>query len=94
LIPNYSHINLQEVSRFGKSYSRNPVGALIQNPGGKYIHWVKIIDVLESENVCKFIVNHWDNQYEVPCDTLATWSGRVGRTYPIILKSYSIVTFK
>jgi hypothetical protein len=94
LIPNYSHINLQKIERLGKSYLRNPVGVLIQNPGGKYIHWVKIIDVLESQNVCKFIVNHWDNQYEVPCETMAIWSGRVGRTYPVILKSYSVVSFK
>ena len=94
LIPNYSHINLQRIERLGNSYFRNPVGALIQNPGGKYIHWVKIIDFLESQNVCKFIVNHWDNQYEVPCGKMATWSGRVGKTYPIILKSYSVVSYK
>lgn len=93
LIPNYSHPNLLAINRFGKSYFRNPVAALIQNPGGNYIHWVNIIDILESENTCKFIVNHWDNQYEVPCTKIAEWAKKVGKTYPIILKSYSVVKF-
>lgn len=94
LVPNYSHPNLQRISRDAKSYLRNPVGALIQNPGGRYIHWIKIIDVVERQNTCHFVVNHWDNQYEVPCDVISLWSGRVGRSYPIILKSYSLVSFR
>lgn len=93
IIPNYSHPNLISVSRGGKSYLRNPVATLIQNPGGSYLHWVTIIDMLEHKNACYFVVNHWDNQYQVPCETLASWSGRVGRTYPIILKSFSVVSF-
>lgn len=94
LIPNYSHIGLIQVNRFGKSYLRNPIGVLIQNPGGNYLHWVTVVDVLSSENSCEFVVNHWDNQYQVPCEELASWSGKVGRTYPIILSSYSTVVFK
>lgn len=95
LTPNYSHINLQNVERNGESYLRNPVIALIQNPGGgKFLHWVTIIDVLANENVCRFVVNHWDNQYQVPCETFANWARKVGHSYPLILKSYSVVTLK
>ncbi len=94
MIPRFSHPNLQVVKRFGKQYFRNPVGALIQNPGGKYIHWVKIIDILESQMSCQFVVNHWDNQYQVPCQTFALWASKVGKTYPIILKSFSLVSYQ
>lgn len=94
LIPNYSHPNLSTISRNGQTYQRNPVATLIQNPGkGKYLHWVTVVDMLEDENACYFVVNHWDNQYQVPCSDLASWSGQVGRSYPIILKSYAVVSF-
>lgn len=94
ILPKYSHARLIQVERFGKNYLRNPVGVLIQNPGGKYLHWVTVVDILEDKKSCQFVVNHWDNQYQIPCQELASWSGRVGRTYPIILSSYSTVVFK
>lgn len=94
LFPKYSHPNLLTIQRNGKSYFRNPILTLIQNPGGKYLHWVTIVDIISSTNRCDFVVNHWNKQYLVPCKTLASWSGKVGKTYPIILKSYSVVTYK
>jgi hypothetical protein len=92
-IPKYSHRNQIEITRQGLTYKRNPVGILIQNPGGNLLHWVMVIDVLEQNNQCSFIINHWDNQYSVPCDQVKKWSGNVGRTYPIVLKSYSVVSY-
>lgn len=98
-IENYLKIKMSlptqiEIERFGETYFRNPVGALIKNPGGNYLHWVSIVDIIRDSNQCELIVNHWDNQYQVPCDTFSTWSENVGVTYPIILKSYSLITYK
>lgn len=93
LLPRFSHPRLLEIKRYNKTYQRVPVGVLIQNPGGKYLHWVTVVDVLEDRNSCEFIINHWDNQYQLPCDKLASWAYDVGVSYPIILKSYSIVSF-
>lgn len=90
----YSLPRQTEIHRNGNIYINNPVGALIQNPGGNYLHWVTIVDVLKTNNSCKFVINHWDNQYQVPCSTFASWSRNVGKTYPIILKSYSLITYK
>lgn len=94
LFPKYSHPNLLNITRNGKSYFRNPILTLIQNPGGKYLHWVTVIDVVSNASKCDFVVNHWNKQYLVPCNTLALWSSKVGKTYPIVLKSYSVVTYK
>lgn len=94
LVPKYSHQNQIQINRGGQTYLRNPIGVLIQNPGGKYLHWVTVIDVLSDANACRFVVNHWDNQYQLPCEKLASWSGQVGKTYPIVLKSYSTVVYK
>lgn len=93
LVPKFSHPNLLEINRFSKNYFRIPVGVLVQNPGGKYLHWVTVVDVLEDNSRCEFVINHWDNQYQLPCDKLAAWAYDVGVSYPIILKSYSIVSF-
>ena len=92
-IPKYSHENQLTITRDEQRYKRNPVGLLIQNPGGKLLHWVMVIDVVDKNNQCNFIINHWDNQYKVPCDEVKKWSGRVGRTYPFILKSYTVVSY-
>lgn len=92
--PKFSHPNMISLRRFGQEYFRNPVGVLVQNPGGTYLHWVSIVDTIRTNDSCEMIVNHWDNQYQVPCDVLARWSYNVGRTYPIILKSYSVVSFR
>jgi hypothetical protein len=94
IIPKFSHKNLLKINRYGKTYFRNPVIVLIQNPGGNYLHWVTIVDIVADRHRCEFVVNHWNKQYYVPCDTMSKWSGKVGRTYPIILKSYSTVRYK
>lgn len=94
LIPKYSHPSIVNITRDGRSYLRNPVMVLIQNPGDKFLHWVTVIDITKSASKCDFVVNHWNKQYLVPCEKLAQWSGKVGKTYPIILKSYSVVTYQ
>ena len=93
LLPKYSHPNIVTLNRNGKSYQRNPVMVLIQNPGDKYLHWVTVVDITSNASKCDFVVNHWNKQYLVPCAKLALWSGKVGKTYPIILKSFSVVTY-
>ena len=94
LRPVYSHHSQVRITRDGREYFRNPVGVLIQNPNSKVLHWVTVVDEVERYGRCKFIVNHWDSQFEVPCTKLAQWSGQVGKTYPIILKSYQVVVMK
>ncbi len=89
-----SHPGKISLNRFGKTYQRSSIGVLVQNPGGAYLHWVSIIDIIDDNNRCEFIVNHWDNQYQVPCTTLASWANNVGRSYPLILKPYSLVTYE
>lgn len=86
--------NTISITRNGEQHLRHPVITLIQNPGSKYLHWVTIVDQIDLNNQCNFIVNHWDDQYNVPCNDLADWSYDVGRSYPIILRSYSLVALK
>lgn len=94
LRPVYSHRSQTRITRDGREYFRNPVGVLIQNPNSKILHWVMVIDEVERYGQCYFVVNHWDSQFEVPCNKLAEWSGKVGKTYPLILKSYQVVVMK
>jgi hypothetical protein len=94
IFPKYSHPNLNTINRNGKNYFRNPIMSLVQNPGGNYLHWVTIVDIVSKKDSCEFVVNHWDNQYQVPCKVFSQWSKKVGRTYLGILKSYSTVTFQ
>lgn len=82
------------IMRNNESRLRQPVITLIQNPGSKYLHWVSVVDQIDLNNQCHFIVNHWDDQYTVPCNDLADWSYDVGRSYPVILRSYSLVAIK
>lgn len=91
IIPNMSHPRMLTITRDGLQRLRQPVLVLVQNPGTKYLHWVTIIDQIDRNRTCNFIVNHWDAQYMVPCTDLANWSKNVGRTYPLILKSLSVV---
>ncbi len=93
LTPRYSQRNQLKINRNGKTYVRNPVGLLIQNPGSFELHWVMAIDIIEQKNKCELVINHWDNQYQVPCDIVQGWSEKVGRTYPIVLKSFTTVSY-
>lgn len=93
LTPLYSHPQINRIKRDNQEYLRQPVIALIQNPGsGKYLHWVTIIDYKKSESSCDLFINHWDDQYKVPCNVLEDWSRQVGRSYPIILSSYTLIS--
>ena len=94
LEPKYSHRSQTYITRDGRSYFRNPVGVLIQNPNSKMLHWVLVVDQIENYGVCNYVVNHWGKQFEVPCSKLAEWSGKVGKTYPLILKSYQVVSLR
>jgi hypothetical protein len=89
-----SHPMMLTLTRNGQQRYREPVIVLIQNPGTKYLHWVTIVDQIDDNRQCNFIINHWDDQYKVPCSDLADWSYQVGRTYPVILRSYSLVFAK
>lgn len=94
IIPKNYFPNILSLQRFGEIRQRQPVMVLVQNPGGKYLHWVTVFDMIEKNNQCHFIVNHWDDQYTVPCNDLADWSYDVGRSYPVILRSYSVVAIE
>lgn len=93
LTPNYSTNTINVLSRNGQTRYTNPVITLIVDPGSKYLHWVTIVDIEKEKNSCHFYINHWSSQYRVPCDTFATWAGKVGKIYPIVLKSYTTVSF-
>lgn len=89
-----SHPMMLTLTRNGEQRYREPVIVLVQNPGTKYLHWVTVVDQVDDNRQCNFIINHWDDQYMVPCRDLAAWSYQVGRTYPVILHSYSLVLAK
>lgn len=94
LIPNYSHPNQQIIARGGQQYFRNPVGVLLLSPGSRIgLHWVMVIDHIQKDDACHFVINHWDSQYEVPCEKVAKWSEDAGYVVPIFIKSYQIVVF-
>lgn len=91
--PNYSTNTINILNRDGLTRYTNPVITLIVDPGTKFLHWVTIVDMEQKENSCHFYINHWSSQYRVPCEIFATWSSRVGKVYPIILRSYTTVSF-
>ena len=74
----------------GRTETRSPVGILIRNPGGQYLHWVTIVDVDFSGGKCAMIFNTWKKQYRAPCSDVAAWSRGVQDSYPILDK-YTIV---
>ena len=93
LTPVYSTKNMTKISRNGKSYYRNPVGVMVKNPGGG-LHWVTVVDYTQKNGRCHFVVNHWDNQYTIPCTTLASWAGKVRSVFPYVMSNYLVVVFK
>ena len=72
---------------------RSPLASLIRTPGSKTLPWVTIVDIQGQLNnsSCKMIINHWDDQFEVPCSKMGAWSKGVSETYPVILKKYTLV---
>lgn len=92
LKPMYSSPGMLELYRNGERRLRNPVGALIKAPGDE-VHWVTVVDQIQKNGQCHFVVNHWSNQYELPCTKLAEWSGNLS-SYGVLLRPYQVVTFK
>lgn len=67
---------------------RFPFPIMIEVPpkGSKGLHWVTVVDVtgykpgkkLTEQNKCEVMINHWGDQYKVPCSRLANWAKRSG----------------
>ncbi|OUR94182.1 hypothetical protein A9Q84_17930 [Halobacteriovorax marinus] len=65
-----------------------PFPIMIEVPpvGSKGLHWVTVLDVigykkgkdLEKQTGCEVMINHWGDQYKVPCTRLALWAKRSG----------------
>jgi len=79
----------------GTEIYRRPVSLLIRVPSSKKgLHWVTAVDLVRSKNSCNIFINHWDDQYKVPCNLMAKWSRGVGASFGLILDSYTIVKAK
>jgi hypothetical protein len=82
----------------GSKVYRAPLALLIRPPGGKDLHWIVVVDVINKvvskKNVCHMVVNHWDDQFEVPCSKIGRWSRGVEDSYGMILDKYSVIKFK
>src|SRR5690606_11458987 len=90
LRPKVQISTINVLNRDGKAITTTPVMTLIVNPGsGKYLHWVTVLDLERKNDKCDLYINHWSNQYKVPCDTFAKWAGKVGKAYPVVLKSFT-----
>lgn len=92
--PRRSGPALERVLENGSVIERAPLAILIRNPGSHTLHWITLVDVAGSGDACKAIVNHWDNQYKVPCSTLAKWAKGVNRSYPLLFRPYNIVVLR
>lgn len=81
----------------GKKIKRTPVALLIRNPGGEELHWITVVDVIRGKTgpkTCHMVVNHWDDQYEVPCSKIAKWSRGVANSYGVLFNKYVVLKFK
>jgi hypothetical protein len=79
----------------GTEVLRKPVSLLIRVPSSKKgLHWVTAVDLTRENNSCNIFINHWDDQYKVPCNLIAKWSRGVGASFGLILDSYTIVKSK
>lgn len=79
----------------GTEIQRRPVSLLIRVPNSKKgLHWVTAVDLVREKNSCDVFINHWDDQYKVPCNLIAKWSRGVGASFGLILDSYTIVKSK
>ncbi|MCP4912792.1 MAG: hypothetical protein GY909_06715 [Oligoflexia bacterium] len=71
-------------SRIGRS----PFPIMIEVPpkGSKGLHWVTVVDItgfdkdkeLDEQDSCEVFINHWDDQYKVPCSRIAAWAKQAG----------------
>lgn len=78
----------------GSTIYRTPVALLIRSPGGHALHWVTVVDLVESGESCHMFVNHWDDQYKVPCSKIAKWSRGVANSFGAILNKYYVIKYK
>lgn len=85
---------MQRIDYRGIKVERTPLALLVRDPGSHMLHWITLVDVEEKEQKCMAVVNHWDNQYKTPCDTLAKWSKGVSDSYPIIFRPYNMVVLR
>jgi hypothetical protein len=95
LTARYNHENvLMRTRKDGNKVARSPVAALIRLPGSRDLHWVTIVDLIDrNRSSCKVVINHWDDQFEVPCFTFAKWSYGVSDSYGTLLSGYIIIAF-
>jgi hypothetical protein len=78
----------------GSKVLRSPLALLLRVPNTKVLHWVTVVDLIQSDKSCEMFLNHWDNQYTVPCTEVAKWSRGVRNSYGLVLKEYSLVRLK
>jgi hypothetical protein len=83
------HGTIQRKRSDGTRVRRAPFPVMIQVPpkGGKGLHWVTVVDVegwegsgtqVENQENCNAVINHWGDQYKVPCHRLASWAKDTG----------------
>ena len=76
----------------GTEIFRKPVSLLMRVPSSKKgLHWVTAVDLVRKQNKCHIFINHWDDQFKVPCHLMAKWSRGVGASFGLILDSYTII---
>ncbi|MCO4793558.1 MAG: hypothetical protein KC493_07595 [Bacteriovoracaceae bacterium] len=86
---------VQRTRKNGAKVYRKPVSLLIRVPNSKKgLHWVTAVDLVRKGKSCNVFINHWDDQYKVPCHLMAKWSRGVGASFGLILDSYTIVKAK
>lgn len=94
-LSNTNSYSVERKRKDGSTIRRSPVAALIRVPRRDTLHWVTIVDILRPKsNSCEVVINHWDEQYTVPCLTFARWSYGVWETYGPLYKAYTIIRRK
>lgn len=83
-----SYQGIKRLRSNGKKIDRSPFPIMIEVPpkGSKGLHWVTVIDVegfdktknLYLQDNCQVTINHWSDQYKVPCERLSAWAKRSG----------------
>jgi hypothetical protein len=77
---NHKGITKRKVGKTEKEVSPFPIMLDSFPLGGSVRHWVTVVDivnfegkdkVLTKQKKCMVVVNHWGNQYKVPCHRLA-----------------------
>ena len=99
------HGNIMRTRSDGSRVRRTPFPIMIEVPpkGGKGLHWITLVDVegwegknkqIEDQENCNAVVNHWGDQYKVPCHRLASWAKDTGRgVIGSVVGSYPRVKF-